>query len=114
MTLKELINNDINTVFLNRSETAEEISLKLAEGYEILIMATAEEILSDTYNQNSSRRSVEAVYKRQVTVYAREADFIKGLPCSGDWIYYNGKRMLVIRCAPDVGMVSIELGSNES
>ena len=114
MTLKDLINSDIDAVFLNLPELAEEITLKLSEGYEISVNAVTEEILSDEYKQNSSRRSVEAVYKRYVTVYVKEAAFIKGLPCSGDWVYYNDRRMSVINCAPDMGMVCLKLGSNES
>ena len=113
MSLKEQFIDDTE-VLLNPDELANIIKLKLAEGYEISINAVTEEIFSDSYKQGSSRMTVGAVYKRYVTIYAKEADFIKGLPRNGDWIYYNDKRMSVIKCISDIGMVCLELGANES
>ena len=50
MTLKELINNDINTVFLNQSETAEEISY---EGE--TIVATVEEVIGPANSRQNEQ-----------------------------------------------------------
>lgn len=65
MSLKDMINNDINAVFLNQSETAEEIYF---EGS--IFSAVVEEVIGQPIvgRMNRSERP-EGVYERSVYVY---------------------------------------------
>lgn len=65
MTLKDLINNDINTVFLNPSELAEEI---LFEGK--IILAGVEEVIGQPIVGRINRTErPDGVFGRSVYVY---------------------------------------------
>ena len=65
MSLKDLVNNDINTVFLNQEEAAEEIHY---EGE--IILAVVEEVIAQPIVGRMSRSErPEGVYGRSIYVY---------------------------------------------
>ena len=112
MTLKDLINNDINTVFLNQSETAEEISY---EGE--TIVATVEEVIGQPIigRMNRSERP-EGVYGRSVYVYMPTPAI---LPVQGKRVTmgregHDPERWTVREVNDDSGMIMILLEAVDS
>ncbi len=108
MTFKDDLIDDIDT-FLEPDEFAETVRFDDKE-----IVGSLEEVSSDEYQKKGGVDYAQPLFKRYYRLFARESDFAPNMPRTSDWVEVNGIRMSVIRCKPEFGILTIELGCNDS
>ena len=107
MSLKQLMMDDINDVFLDPEEFAE---LHDINGVPVLCV-----IDEDISKQRSSRQSgnYDGVYQRELTLFVSESD-LGYRPERDQKMTVDSEWYLVLNCAASAGMLEIELGSNQA
>lgn len=108
MSLKDDLLEDID-VFLDLDEFGETLRYNDKE-----IIASLEEISSEEYKEKMNIGPSQPIYKRYYRLFTRTTALADRMPQSGDWIMVNEQRMSVIRCKPEFGIVTVELGCNDS
>lgn len=108
MTFKDDLLDDIDT-FLEPDEFAETVMFDEKE-----IAGSLEEVASEEYQERNGVDYAQPLFKRSYRLFARESDFAPNMPRTSDWVRVNGIRMSVIRCKPEFGILTIELGCNDS
>lgn len=105
MTLKDQIAADIESVFLNLDECAEEVDFDGAK-----IRAVVEEIRAEPFGSPGTGGNIrsEGVFGRTKTLQTSEAYF-PSPPLNGDRVRVDGKLWTVSKAAPEGGMLVIVL-----
>jgi hypothetical protein len=107
-TFKELSQRDIDNVFFNTTEFADEYTI---DGKKMPAMIDDCEQLE---RSNSSAEShTDGVFLRTTLLYVKAADFGE-LPAIGRILILNGKKYTVIDTADEYGVYTITLEANRS
>ncbi len=107
MNFKDQLSADIDAVFLNIDEFADE---HIINGQTMLCV-----IDGDLSRRRSNRQSddYDGIYTRQLTVSVRESD-LGYRPERDQKMTVDGEWYLVVDCAADAGLLEITLGANRA
>lgn len=107
-TFKDDLYDDIST-FLEPDEFAETVNFNGKE-----VIGSLEQVASQEYNESGGVSYAQPLFKKYYRFFVRESEFAPDMPRTGDWVNVNGIRMSVIKCTPEFGVLTVELGCNES
>lgn len=107
MTFKEILRNDIKTVFLNLSEFSEE---HMVNGKKMVIIIDDNEL---TEREKRVKSHMDGVYKKQTLVYVHALDF-GPLPGVGKPIVIDGITFTVTDSINENGIYSLHLEVNRN
>lgn len=106
-SFKDILHNDITSVFLNPAEFGEEHTV---QGKTMTI------VLDDLENIEREKRMqshTDGIYARQIFFYV-SADEFGPLPAQGGLITLDGKRYIVVDATDEAGMYAITAEANRS
>lgn len=105
-SFKDILNNDIKSVFLNPDEFGEEHTV---QGKTMVI------VLDDLENIEREKkiRSYDGVFTKQILFYVSAEDFGE-LPAPNGFITLDGKRYTVVDATDEAGIYAITLEANRS
>lgn len=107
-TLRDDLYDDIDA-FLEPEEFAETVNFNGTD-----VVGSLEQVASQEYNESGSVGYAEPLFKKSYRLFVRESEFAPDMPRTGDRVKVNGLRMVVISCKPEFGVLTVELGCNES
>lgn len=108
MTFKEAVARDIQDVFLNLSEFAEEHTVN---GKPMPVQIDENELLE----RDKSRVGIhqDGLYKARRLIFVSASDF-GPRPSIGSLLTFDGRQYKIAACTEEAGMYSIELGAMRS
>lgn len=109
MGFKELVYNDIHSVFMNPQEFGEK---HLVDGKEMTVIIDGNEVTERSKKQTDTGR-VEGVYLRQMVLYAAKSQF-GPLPAQGRILKLDKSTYRVMDATDEGGIYSITLGAVRS
>lgn len=106
-SFKEILNNDIKSVFLNPDEFGEE---HMVQGKPMVI------VLDDLENINREKKmqsTAGGIFAKQILFYVSAEDFGE-MPAPNGLVTLDGKRYIVIDVTDEAGIYAITLEANRS
>lgn len=107
MTFKELLRQDVKTVFLNPEEFGEE---HIVNGKKMAIIIDDNEL---TEREKRMKSHTDGLYKKQTLVYVNALEF-GPLPGVGKPVKIDGATFLVTDSLNEGGLYSLHLEANKS
>ncbi|MFG6383459.1 MAG: hypothetical protein K1V96_04285 [Lachnospiraceae bacterium] len=107
MTFKELLRQDVKTVFLNPAEFGEK---HIVNGKKMFIIIDDNELTEREKRMNSY---IDGIYKKQTLVYVSAIDY-GPLPGVGKPIIIDNRTFLVTDSLNESGVYSLHLEANKS
>ena len=107
MTFKEILRNDIKTVFLNPLEFGEEHTVN---GKKMVIIIDGNEL---TEREKRIKSHMDGIYKKQTLVYVHAIDF-GPLPGIGKPVVIDGSTFIVTDSINEGGIYSLHLEANKN
>lgn len=107
MTFKEEMEQDIQDVFLNELEFADE---HLVNGRKMTVMIDESEIIE---REKKEKSDMDGIYTRKILMYVRAEDY-GPLPAYGAAISLDGQRYLVTDAVDEYGIYSITMEANRT
>lgn len=104
MSFKDDVLNDINSVFLNNSEFAEEHKI----GNKTTICLIDEEKFQNKQKYKSNFLSDTGIFEEGFTLFVEES-FFKYIPHAGEYLSVDDIEYKVVACKKDMGMIEIDL-----
>lgn len=104
-SFKDLLSEDVNNVFINKDEFAEE---HIIGGIKMTIVVDEAEIFERSKKQVEKGR-IEGVYKRQIMFYVAKKTFGK-MPAIGSVLTVDGMNYRVMDAVDESGIYSITVG----
>ena len=104
---KEIINQDIDNIFINTSEFSDIHNL---DGRDMPIQIDDNEVIE---REKKAKSNMDGVYVKQKLIYVKAKDF-GSLPAIGRQIMLDGKRYLVVDSTDEYGLYTITLEGNRS
>ena len=109
MGFKEIVYNDISTVFLNPEEFGEE---HVVDGRAMNIVMDNVEIIERSKKQSEAGR-IDGVFKRELLFYVSRSDF-GPMPAQGRILTLDGRKYIVSDAVEEGGVYSITIGAVKS
>lgn len=106
-SFKEILNQDIENVFLNTLEFAD---IHNVDGKDMPVQVDDNEIIE---REKKSSSNMDGVYVKQKLIYVKAKDF-GALPAIGRQIMLDGKRYMVVDSTDEYGVYTITLEGNRS
>jgi hypothetical protein len=106
-SFKEILNQDIENVFLNTLEFAD---IHNVDGKDMPVQIDDNEVIE---REKKAKSNMDGVYVKQKLIYVKAKDF-GSLPAIGRQIMLDGKRYLVIDSTDEYGLYTITLEGNRS
>ena len=107
LTFKELLRQDVKTVFLNPAEFGEEHAVN---GKPMMIIIDDNEL---TEREKRMKSNMDGIYKKQTLVYVSALDF-GPLPGVGKPVKIDGATFIVTDSLNEGGVYSLHLEANKS
>ncbi len=107
MAFKELLRNDVKTIFLNPLEFGEEHTV---DGKKMVIIIDDNEL---TEREKRVKSHMDGIYKKQTLVYASALDF-GPLPGIGKPVVIDGLTFIVADSINESGVYSLHLEANKN
>lgn len=108
MTFKDIIAQDVHTVFLNTDEFAGEHRIN---GKFMPVQVDENELLER--DKSGAGAHSDGLYKSRRLIYVAKSDF-GSRPAVGALLNLDGKQYRVVDCRDEAGVLSIELGVSRS
>ena len=105
-SFKDVINNDVKTVFFNADEFADE---HIINGKKMTVQIDDNEAIERQLRANQNT----GVYTRQIVIYVSVEDFGK-MPYIGQIVNLDGKIYRVVDVSNEAGIYAITLERNKS
>lgn len=105
MTFKEILRNDIKTVFLNPSEFGEEHTVN---GKKMVVIIDDNEL---TERKKRAGQHMDGIYTNQKLLYVAASDF-ETRPTRDSILWFDGERYRVIDVISEDGIYSITVEVN--
>ena len=106
-SFKEIINQDIDNIFINTSEFSD---IHNVDGRDMPIQIDDNEVIE---REKKAKSNMDGVYVKQKLIYVKAKDF-GSLPAIGRQIMLDGKRYLVVDSTDEYGLYTITLEGNRS
>lgn len=106
-SFKEILNQDIENVFLNTLEFAD---IHNVDGKDMPIQIDDNEVIE---REKKAKSNMDGVYVKQKLIYVKAKDF-GSLPAIGRQIMLDGKRYLITDSTDEYGIYTITLEGNRS
>jgi len=106
-SFKEILNQDIENVFLNTLEFAD---IHNVDGKNMPIQIDDNEVIE---REKKAKSNMDRVYVKQKLIYVKAKDF-GPLPAIGRQIMLDGKRYLITDSTDEYGIYTITLEGNRS
>nr|DAJ74485.1 MAG TPA: ATP-binding sugar transporter [Caudoviricetes sp.] len=106
-SFKEILNQDIENVFLNTLEFAD---IHNVDGKNMPIQIDDNEVIE---REKKAKSNMDGVYVKQKLIYVKAKDF-GPLPAIGRQIMLDGKRYLITDSTDEYGIYTITLEGNRS
>lgn len=106
-SFKEILNQDIENVFLNTLEFAD---IHNVDGKDIPVQVDDNEVIE---REKKERSHMDGLYVKQKLIYVKAKDF-GPLPAIGRQIMLDGKRYLITDSTDEYGIYTITLEGNRS
>lgn len=106
-SFKEILNQDIENVFLNTLEFAD---IHNVDGKNMPIQIDDNEVIE---REKKAKSNMDGVYVKQKLIYVKAKDF-GSLPAIGRQIMLDGKRYLITDSTDEYGIYTITLEGNRS
>lgn len=106
-SFKEILNQDIENVFLNTLEFAD---IHNVDGKDMPVQIDDNEVIE---REKKERSHMDGLYVKQKLIYVKAKDF-GPLPAIGRQIMLDGKRYLITDSTDEYGLYTITLEGNRS
>lgn len=106
-SFKEIINQDIDNIFINTSEFSD---IHNVDGRNMPIQIDDNEVIE---REKKAKSNMDGVYVKQKLIYVKAKDF-GSLPAIGRQIMLDGKRYLITDSTDEYGIYTITLEGNRS
>lgn len=106
-SFKEILNQDIENVFLNILEFAD---IHNVDGKDMPVQVDDNEVIE---REKKAKSNMDGVYVKQKLIYVKAKDF-GSLPAIGRQIMLDGKRYLITDSTDEYGIYTITLEGNRS
>lgn len=106
-SFKEILNQDIENVFLNTLEFAD---IHNVDGKDMPVQVDDNEVIE---REKKAKSNIDGVYVKQKLIYVKAKDF-GPLPAIGRQIMLDGKRYLITDSTDEYGIYTITLEGNRS
>lgn len=106
-SFKEILNQDIENVFLNTLEFAD---IHNVDGKDMPVQVDDNEVIE---REKKAKSNMDGVYVKQKLIYVKAKDF-GPLPAIGRQIMLDGKRYLITDSTDEYGIYTITLEGNRS
>ncbi|EFU77744.1 hypothetical protein [Lachnoanaerobaculum saburreum] len=106
-SFKEILNQDIENVFLNTLEFAD---IHNVDGKDMPVQVDDNEVIE---REKKAKSNMDGVYVKQKLIYVKAKDF-GSLPAIGRQIMLDGKRYLITDSTDEYGIYTITLEGNRS
>lgn len=106
MTFKELVNSDIDNVFLNVDEFSE---IHIVNGKSMPVMVDNNELIE---REKRAKENMDGIYTRQNLIYVSAADF-GPLPKQGTVLTLDNLTYRVVEAVSEEGIYAITIGANK-
>lgn len=106
-SFKEVLNQDIENVFLNTLEFAD---IHNVDGKDMPVQVDDNEVIE---REKKAKSNMDGVYVKQKLIYVKAKDF-GSLPAIGRQIMLDGKRYLITDSTDEYGIYTITLEGNRS
>ena len=108
MSLRDQIFDDIDGVFLNADDFAEEAIVNIGgKDYQVMVVQDDDTLLERT------DAAAQGTYLGEKLIFIKAAD-IPGRPAVGARITLNGESYFVTNCVNNFGMYEIRMGANRT
>lgn len=106
-SFKEILNQDIENVFLNTLEFAD---IHNVDGKDMPVQVDDNEVIE---REKKAKSNMDGVYVKQKLIYVKAKDF-GPLPAIGRQVMLDGKRYLITDSTDEYGIYTITLEGNRS